>query len=316
MKSADAVFFQRPAGREAVNIVNLARVNKRPICVDYDDDLYTVPLANPTFAIYGNKDVQDSITDILAKADVITVSTSVLAAKFTEILKTLGELAERRDPLWILDPKKIHVVPNAYDEELLSPLDARFPRQPNKIIVWRGSATHDGDLAAHQEPFCRVWEKHPTWSINMVGAPFWQFLNAVDALPKHSEKRNTVTRTLDPINYFDFLRVLRPALMIVPLEDNEFNRAKSNITYLEGLHAGAISLAPDFDEWRRPGVINYKDPQDFGEKLDAFLSGKYDHRKMWCDGAAYVNEHLLLSRVNGLRQQIMVDLFERGRRLD
>lgn len=313
MKSADAVFLRRPAVDSHVQTINLARVNRCPVWVDYDDDLHAVPFSNPTYGTYGKPRVQNNVTEILAKADVVTVSTPVLAAKFAAVIESLRG-AEKKDPMWILDTKKIHVLPNAYDEELLSPLEPRFPRQPNKLVVWRGSATHQADMSIHQDAFCRAWAQHLDWTINFVGQPFWQFVEAVDRIPGIVPQKNVITETLDPINYFDFLRAISPALMIVPLEDCAFNRAKSNITWLEGLHAGAVSLAPDFEEWRRPGVITYTSPNDFGEKLDAFLSGKFDHRRLWCEGAAYVNDHLLLSRVNGRRQVILQELFERGMR--
>lgn len=313
MKSADAIFLQRPAMDSHVATINLARVNRCPTWVDYDDDLHAVTFSNPTFGLYGKPKIQNNVVEIMAKAHAVSVSTPVLAEKFKQTLESF-KFAEQKDPMWILNPDKIHVVPNAYDEELLVPLDPRFPRQPNKLVCWRGSATHQADMAIHKDAFCRAWAKHLDWTINFVGSPFWQFIEAVDNIPGIAPERNVMTETLDPINYFDFLRLVQPALMIVPLEDSPFNRAKSNITWLEGLHAGAISLAPDFEEWRRPGVINYSSPQDFGDKLDAFLSGKYDHRKMWCEGAAYVNEHLLLTRVNGKRQVILQHLFEQGMR--
>jgi hypothetical protein len=309
MKMADAVFLQRPANDSHVALINLARVNHVPTWVDYDDDLYCVPFSNPTHANYNRQKTQNNVTTILAKADLVTVSTPAIANRFLAILSEL-EKSKDREPDWVLNPGKVVLLPNAYDTELLSKLEPRTT-VPHKLICWRGSSTHDADLMTHAEPFCKAFGKHLDWTINMLGAPFWGFIEAIDAIPGIRPTNNVITESLDPINFFDFLRTIGPALMIVPLQDNAFNRAKSNIVWLEGLHAGAVTLAPDWDEWRRPGIINYKDPADFGVKLDAFLSGKYDAAKLWWEGAQFVGENLTIGRVNRLREVLLRDLMER-----
>lgn len=312
LKSCDAVMLQRPATDAYVSVANMAKVNRKPIWVDYDDDLYCVPLCNPTHKIYSKERSQNSVTTLIAKADLVTVSTPAIAAKFRSILQQLGK-SKDQDRDWILSESKIAIVPNAYDTELLHRLDEFAPRtKPNPLVCWRGSATHDADLALFAEPFCKAFGKHLDWTVNLLGQPFWGFVEAVDRIPGLKPSNNIMTETLDPINYFDFLRHIAPALMIVPLENIPFNHAKSNIVWLEGIHAGAVTLAPDWDEWRRPGVINYKDPADFGVKLDAFMAGKFDAAKLWREGRDFVAENLTLPKVNRLREVLLRDLMERG----
>jgi hypothetical protein len=313
MKSCDAVFLQRPMTDSHVAILHLAKVNRKPVIVDYDDDLYAVPMSNPTFRIYNKPKAQNNVTTLIAKADIVTVSTQAIARKFEKILAGLAK-AETRDPDWDLRPGKIHVLPNAYDTELLTKLEPGAPRKtpPRKVICWRGSGTHDADMWSVAEPFCKAFGKHLDWTVNLIGQPFWMFVDRMDKIPGIKPTSNVIVESLDPINYFEFLAQLQPALMIVPLEDIPFNHAKSNIAYLEGIHAGAVTLAPDWEEWRRPGVINYKDPEDFGAKLDAFMAGKFDAAKLWQDGRDFVAEHLTLGRVNRVRELLLKDVMERG----
>ena len=245
MEMADVVPIQRPADQAShgAATLNLAKVNRKPVWIDFDDDLYAVPFSNPTHSVYSKPKTQNNVTTMIAKADLVTVSTPAIATKFQAILQGL-EKAKQKDPEWILGPGKVVVIPNAYDTELLSKLEPRKTVPPRKLICWRGSATHNADLMTHAEPFCRAFGKHLDWTINMVGAPFWGFVEAIDKIPGIKPTNNVITESLDPINYFDFLKSIAPMLMVVPLEDNAFNRAKSNIVWLEGLHAGAITLAP------------------------------------------------------------------------
>jgi glycosyltransferase involved in cell wall biosynthesis len=317
LKGVDAVFMQRCMLDHHVKVADMAVSNGKRLWVDYDDDLYCVPAWNPTFKIYGKAQTQNNVTAILAKADVVTVSTPVLQAKVREILEALRAASaadpQRADPTHRLSPGKVVVVPNAYDTELLAPLKGEPLAPRNPLVMWRGSATHDKDLLVHAAGLARVIGRHLDWTYNFVGDPFWLAMEQIEAVPGLKPTSIIRTESLDPINFFAFLRATRPSLMIVPLEDNPFNRAKSNIAWVEGTHAGAVTLAPDWDEWRRPGVITYKDAGDFEEKMDRFLSGGYDHARLWVESRDFIAENLALPRVNQLRDVLLRDLSDGGR---
>ena len=95
-------------------------------------------------------------------------------------------------------------------------------------------------------------------------------------------------------------------LAVVPLKDNLFNHAKSNLAWIEATCAGAMTLAPDWPEWRRPGVSNYESPLNFKkllrERLEACRSA-----------AASVYTHLdahgisvdLVFRLRQLRERVL-----------
>jgi hypothetical protein len=61
----------------------------------------------------------------------------------------------------------------------------------------------------------------------------------------------------------DALFDIRPHFVVVPLQDNPFNRAKSNIAELEAQAAGAIAIVPDWEEWR--SVVRYKATEEMTE---------------------------------------------------
>jgi hypothetical protein len=310
MKSCDAIFMQRCHLDHHQQIVDLAVDHRKPVWADYDDDLFTVPPSNPTYPIYGNPKIQANVTGILAKCDVLSVSTHMLAAKFGAILKSFAGIDHKIRGAK-LDPTKIVVVPNAYDTEILEPITMLTKRpEPRKMVVWRGSGTHDKDLMTFTAPMAEVIASHLDWNFNFVGSPFWWTIEQLGAIPGIKPNTITVAPPIDPIQFFIFLREVRPALMIVPLDDCPFNRAKSNIAWVEATHAGAVTLAPDWEEWRRPGIINYKDRADFGRLMGEFLDGKIDADAHWFQSRDFIVQNLTLTKVNHLRELILRNLVD------
>ncbi len=311
LKAVDGVFLQRPSQPRHVQITEMAQANGKAVWVDYDDNLFVVPKSNRANMIYGKAEVQNAMCAIIAKADVISASTEVLAESIRVILGRIASAPQNGSGL-LLDERKIVVVPNAYDLELMTDLiDPRnkLPHQ-NKLIAWRGSATHDKDLWGVTPQLQQALAKHLDWTFTFIGEPFWMTIEALQEVPGIKPTNIFLAETLDPIEYLAFVKRTAPALMIVPLDDNPFNHCKSNIAWLEATHAGAMCLAPNFPEWRRPGILNYKTAEDFGEKLEAFMRGEIDGYQYWKASAEYIVKELTLEKINRLRERIAMQICE------
>ena len=114
---------------------------------------------------------------------------------------------------------------------------------------------------------------------------------------------------LDPIDYHQFIRKIFPAICIVPLVNNAFNQAKSNIAWIEATSAGAVTLAPDMPEWRRPGVVLYNDADTFRDRLLKLIAvGNEGRAKVWNASRRWIEKNLTLATVNELRRDVIEDL--------
>ena len=73
-------------------------------------------------------------------------------------------------------------------------------------------------------------------------------------------------------------------------------------------------LAPDWEEWRRPGIVNYSNASDFGAKLarlmDEHTGGIAGAPPNVALSRAYVREHLGLRLVNKERWSILNKLWK------
>lgn len=283
LSMVDAVFMQRPFLTEHLQVMEEARFLKKKIWVDYDDYLLQVPTDNPTYGKYMTKEVQNNVRQALEVADVVTVSTEHLA----ELYKKFA--------------KKIVVVPNAINHELFR---RDVPKPRRKIVAWRGSPTHQRDVFGYAQQILETSRDpiYKDWQWHFIGDRMW-FLT--DSMPHY---QTFVSKPMSISEYHVHLMNLCPAVVIVPLHDSDFNRCKSNIAWIEASYAGAVTIAPRWEEWNKPGVLLYDGPDDFKLAMHAVMSGKVNVQKTSDMSWRYIQENLTLNRVNDLRLGVLCDL--------
>ncbi len=296
LKAADIVFFQRPALEDRVQAVRMAKLNKKPVWIDYDDNLHAIPHHNSKFSIYGTAQTRHNIAFMIALADVVTVSTEDLGQSFREILKHFPMKSE-----FNVDPEKIVVVPNAYDPELM-PEFANIAPEQRKHVVWRGSASHDKDLDLFSDVIAKNIAESD-WTFEFIGEPFWKSMEKFFAAGG-----DRVTRTVpqDPVSFFHYLKTCAPALVVVPLEDIPFNRSKSCIAWIEATAAGAATLAPNWIEWDKPGVISYGSVEHFDSQLRQAM--QIDRRELSVKrqmSVDYISKNQTISHMSEKRSSIL-----------
>jgi hypothetical protein len=274
MVGTDVLYLQRPFTEDHLTLAKMAEACQTKLWVDYDDDLFAVPVGNPAHQTYGKEETKRRIAQIVARAHLVTVSTPALF--------------ERLKPL----NSNVVCVPNALNDDLFGKFPA--PEPPHKLVLWRGSPTHDPDLASVLPEILQAVDQHQDWTFAFLGAPFWALRRALDG------KKNVVfSDPVDPIEYWQVIARIRPAIMLVPLERNDFNASKSNIAWIEGAWAGAVTVAPAMPEWERPGVFNYQKQSDFLEVLHHAMSIDDEEHARTIEAAREALPRL--SKVNALR---------------
>jgi hypothetical protein len=193
---------------------------------------------------------------------------------------------------------KAVVIPNAHDNYVLS-VEVPHKDREQKFLVWRGSETHKEDLRRHTETLVKMHEKHKDWVWLFWGYhPYF--------LTQYLKDRWAYFKPKSMPVYLTQLKKLQPSLLLVLLNDDEdFNRAKSNCAALEGAYAGAAVLAPDVEEWRRPGISTYSETR-LEEELDRMLSLSppelIQHRQHTWE---WMQQYRMLSQVNQERKKLL-----------
>lgn len=84
---------------------------------------------------------------------------------------------------------------------------------------------------------------------------------------------------MDLMQYPTAIAQLEVQAMIAPLQDNNFNRAKSDIKYIEGAILGIPCLCQDMVTYSSaPSDLKFKTIQEFEQKLDAIVNYKNKQR--------------------------------------
>jgi hypothetical protein len=237
---SDIIFMHRPFHQEHKRIYDLAKTYCVPIWIDIDDLITQIPLDNTTNDTYMLPEVIDRVIKMIHNADVVSVSTNEMKR---QVDKFRGE-------------KDCIIIKNAFVKKWWGWRDVK-KRAPAKRVLWRGSTHHQKDLMHVKDDIIRVANKFKDFEFFFVGFKPWFILEATENCVSVSSSEITT--------YFHNLHGVRPDIVMTPLADNMFNRCKSNIAMIEGSMAGGVIVAPDWEEWRHPGVMNYT---NFGETLE------------------------------------------------
>lgn len=279
MSDADIVYMERPQTPNMKKAAHMVKDFGLKLWVDFDDNLFCLPDYNPNKAFYDSRHVKDIIVDCIKIADVVTVATDEIKRDY-----------ERYN-------KNIAVIPNAFND-----FNYKLPDCPsrNKIVQWRGSMTHRKDLLSCAEAIFGIAANHDDWGWSFIGNDLWYMTERILASRSMNEMPN--------IQYWKYINNINPSIQMIPLVFNHFNECKSNISWLEGIYSGAVAIAPDMPEWKKPGVHIYATLDDFEGKLEELIRDSKLRKKNFQLSIDYINENLLLSKVNQKRIEVIEQL--------
>jgi hypothetical protein len=291
LEFADAVFMQRPAGANHLQLAQMCKDNGVPLWVDYDDLLFDIPKDNPAHLSYMNPEIRKSVVKIIQMATVVTVSTEQLKRCFQPKGASLND--------------RIFVINNAIPRRFMN---LAKPYQYKKHVNWRGSNTHQKDLAEFANEIVELSEERKDTTFTFVGYNPWFITQYMDP------QRAIVAPPMSIGDYFRFMVATNPSVQIVPLDSSMFNLCKSNIAWLEGCLAGAVTVAPAWPEWsKKPGVLNYKSTEEFKMRIAQALDEPTEMAKQHAASWEHINAHYFLPTVNKKREEIVNALFDMAR---
>jgi len=269
------LFSQRPCTDKEFKIIRNAKNLGVKVWVDYDDNLLNLNEDNQVVKVYEENNCNHYIKEILKIADVVSVSTPYLK-------KSLSVFN-----------KNIEVIPNALANEILG---GAPEWNKNKTIAWRGGQNHHNDMLEYEDVLTKFWQENKDWTFNLYGYKPEDNWNGIKH--KHFQFCD---------NIFIYLKTItedNSSIAIVPMVDNIFNRSKSNIAWIEHTLSGSVVLAPDWEEWKKPGVINYTSKEDFVEKLNSMkeMDLKENLNQSWSS----IQQDLILEKVNKLRYMLIM----------
>ncbi len=207
LASYDVLFALRPNSVEDKNVIETAKLLGLKVILDVDDDLCNVPPMHPKYLEFEAQ--KEIFRECYALADWVWCSTEQL--QFA--MDCIGRSS---------------VMPNAVLPEDL----------PDKPAPWRGIACWRGSIMAkddvENDEARKVYEKY---------APLYDRFVWFGYTPNLPHGTNFVARkSVDTLSYFFGLRNSGVNVTWKPMRDNLFNRAKSNIAWIEATMGGGICV--------------------------------------------------------------------------
>jgi hypothetical protein len=230
LKGADVVITGRTADAKIFAALLAGRdTYGYKLVVDTDDLSDDVPHFNYAHADYHSAtNVARLVRAELREADLVTVSTTPLARWATKYAK--------KPPV---------VVPNVVDPRLHANVVGREKETRHRDdvrIYWGGGGGHYGDLLLLKEPVLQIMGERPNVKLVFSGfIPDW----AADLPPF----RVFMIRFAEFTRYPQVLKWLCADVALAPLVDNEFNRCKSHVKYLDYAMAGIPGVYQDLEPY-------------------------------------------------------------------
>jgi len=230
---ANVLVFQRQTDPVALAKMHLARERGIKCIYDLDDDLFNLPEKfSIPYQFFGRKDVRETIGLFLASVDAVTVSTVFLAQQVAKLTSK---------PIFVL-PNSLDVEQNnyAFTERLL----LRTEKKDDEInIMWFASGSHNLDMPIIVNPINKIMDKHKNVHLTLMGV-FEK--EAIELVAKEHPDRVHI-EGWNEINVLP-MSMVDCDIGIAPLEDNLFNRSKSNVKFLHysclGIPTVASKLEP------------------------------------------------------------------------
>jgi glycosyltransferase involved in cell wall biosynthesis len=242
----------------------------KKVVFDFDDNIFEVRPDQAAYKYYApDKQKRAIVSSALSLCHAIFVSTEPLKKAFQERLKKV----------YNAEPS-IYVLPNCTDAtEWPAPAPTR-----KKVIGYAGSITHNSDLRMIIPALRNVLMAHPDWKFEILGAVTSEDTKVLfKDFPEKTLKQLSFKGGTDSWKgYPDLLASQGWNVGIAPLIDDEFNRAKSHIKWMEYAMCGIPTLASKVYPYAEPiqgtSVIEdgktgllFSTPEEFEHKLCALM---------------------------------------------
>lgn len=208
-----------------------AEMYDKKIILDLDDNYVEVRPDQPAYQVYHPGSQKRAIFHaVMRSASGLIVSTQPLADFYRSRIKKVYNI-----------DKPIFVAPNCVDPKEWQP-KKRFRK---KVIGYAGSITHNGDLAVVMPSIAKLMREHKDWSLEILGGVKSEDVPLVfkdfddEAFKRVQIKGGTQSWK----GYPELLCSQRWTVGLAPLIDDEFNRGKSHIKWMEYALAGIPTLA-------------------------------------------------------------------------
>ena len=280
LKAADLSVFQLTSSRDLLLVLMTARLGviKKPMWMDMDDWMFDLPSYNLASNPYQpNSEAEDVTFRQIKLADGIICSTQFIKDKLNEMFPG----------------KPVHIVKNAIDFDIWDNVTrptVLHDKNPDLIrIGYTGCGNHSGDMELIKEPILALLEEFP--NLEFVSLPFPSLDDITHPRFKRFDRWVALSKFPQMIADMEF------DIGIAPLRDNNLNRAKSNLRWLEYSALKIPSVMSDIYPFHhsvnhgKDGLLVKNSNQDWYDNLRELIVDKKKRTEMGQKAYSKVKYH-------------------------
>lgn len=273
---ADVAVVQRLMDDRNWNAMIAMKREGLKIIYDLDDNMWNIPKYNPAYSLF--KDTT-GFKKCAIESSIVTVSTEPLKRAAEQNIDFKG--------------LEVVVVPNAIDTKLFHPLPKKD--KDYVTVAWAGTATHSQDLLQVSRQLPTLLQSEPSMHLSVTGMKIEEF---------QDHPRYTQIDYVSVAEYPSRLASWGFDIMLAPLEDNPFNRCKSNIKMLEATALGVPILVsmvrPYIDFCAKDEELSYclcKNPRQWSDKIRELIHEPEKREYLVQRMRKVMNEHFNIEKV-------------------
>ena len=249
-KEADIVVFHRPEDARKLELIRILKKQGKKIVVD-NDDTYKDHKAVKLNEYFDKERVDRGLAKVnsifdaaIIEADLVTTTTEWLATEYRKLNPNVAVLPNCVDPFYFDEPLRNETdivrigvmgsVITSTDLDVLVPIVRHYEKDKRVRIVCFGLPPN-----RKQNPI-----------VESIYKDEYKFMDSVD-VEWHA--------AVNADQYYDKINSLKLDMMIIPREDNYFNRAKSNLKFLEASMFEIPCIAQGFTDGKSPYQVNPED---------------------------------------------------------
>lgn len=295
-QAADIVVFHRPEQPTKLQLARILKAMGKKVVFDNDDTVKHDggfrfnDFMDRERVARGLSIINENIDAFIKEADLVTCSTEFLAEEYRQLNKHVIVLPNCIDPFMFDEPlrnegEKVRIgitgsVGITNDLNVLEPILKHYEHDPRIQLVIFSLPPNKQD-SYMRALYQREYE-------------FWDSLDGVEWQP------------FAPVDeYLGVLNELRLDMMIIPREDNYFNRCKSNIKFLEAAMLEIPVVAQAFPDGKSPYQVNPKDQEhlllatdtaSWIEQIEKLITDKELRHDMGKGAHEYVKENYSIEK--------------------
>jgi len=274
---ASALLIQRPFAQDHLTVIMGAKNSGLKIITDYDDDLTCVDMFNPTHQLY--QQFQNTLKECLKLSDEVWVSTQAIFDSYKQY------------------NSNIHIIPNAHNDYFMPVSKKRAFNMDSRKVFWRGGMSHSADVLEKADELIKIINENPNWDFNFCGSRF-------EYIEMRTGDNHNIVQYMSMLEFFRYFNSENPNITIFPLRTTPFNRAKSNISWMEATYAGSSFFGnTDLPEFNQSGVYPISTLPDYVGK-DRHEALAYANKISW----ELICDTLLLSNINKIRLNRLLEI--------